>query len=77
MTKWKPIEKSKNLEMKQKKIKVLLTGIIILAIVLLLGSCKQIEYIYVETPREPIYCIDNIQTPLDMAGCLQEYKIKY
>lgn len=77
MIKWKPIEKSKNLKMRQKKIKVLLTGIIILAIVLLLSGCKQVEYIYVETPKEPIYCIDNIKTPLDMAGCLQEYKIKY
>jgi hypothetical protein len=44
---------------------------------MLLGSCKQIEYVYVETPREPIYCIDNINTPLDMANCLAEYKQKY
>lgn len=77
MTKWKPIEKSKNLEMKQKKIKALLIGIMIFLIVLLLNGCKQIEYVYIETPREPIYCIDNIKTPLDMASCLQEYKIKY
>lgn len=44
---------------------------------MLLNGCKQIEYVYVEIPREPIYCIDNIKTPLDMANCLAEYKQKY
>lgn len=28
-------------------------------------------------PLEPIMCIDNIKTPLDMADCLAEYKQKY
>lgn len=54
-----------------------LTGIILLLILMLLGSCKQIEYVYVEAPREPITCIDSIKIPLDMATCLQEYKVKY
>jgi hypothetical protein len=65
------------LRKKQKKIKALLIGITILVIVLLLSGCKQIEYVYVETPREPITCIDAIKTPLDMVKCLNEYKVKY
>lgn len=48
-----------------------------LATALLLSSCKNIEYVYVETPKEPITCIDRIKTPLDMANCLAEYKTKY
>lgn len=42
-----------------------------------LASCKSVEYVYVETPREPITCIDTIKTPMDMAKCLAEYKVKY
>lgn len=76
MTNWKPISKSRNCKKKQRKIKLLI-GILILALVLLLNGCKQIEYVYIETPREPITCIDTIKTPLDMATCLQEYKVKY
>lgn len=44
---------------------------------LLMTSCKNVEYVYVEVPREPITCIDRIATPLDMAKCLAEYKEKY
>jgi hypothetical protein len=44
---------------------------------MLLNACKQIEYVYIEAPREPITCIDVIQTPMDMATCLAEYKVKY
>lgn len=50
---------------------------LILAILLLLNACKQTEYVYVEVPREPITCIGKIKTPLDMAMCLDEYKLKY
>ena len=42
---------------------------------LLLSGCKQIEYVEVE--RQPITCIDEIKTPLDMAKCLNEYKTRY
>ncbi len=44
---------------------------------LLLSGCKQIEYVYVEPERQPITCIDEIKTPLDMAKCLNEYKTRY
>jgi recombinational DNA repair ATPase RecF len=54
-----------------------LIGTLILAIVLLLCGCKQIEYVYVEPERQPITCIDDIHTPLDMAKCLNEYKTRY
>ncbi|MBR5599650.1 MAG: hypothetical protein IKW39_06385 [Alphaproteobacteria bacterium] len=57
--------------------KIPLTGIKILVILLLLGSCKKIEYVYVTPPKEPINCISKIKTPLDMATCLNEYKLKY
>lgn len=30
-----------------------------------------------QVPREPVLCIDEIKTPLDMAKCLAEYKAKY
>lgn len=52
-------------------------GTLILAILLLLSGCKQIEYVYVEPDRVPITCIDEIKTPLDMAKCLNEYKKRY
>ena len=59
------------------KTKSYLIGILIFLTLLLLSSCKQTEYIYTETPKEPILCIDTIKTPLDMANCLNEYKLKY
>ena len=54
-----------------------LIGMLIFLILLLLCSCKQTEYIYINTPKEPILCIEEIKTPLDMANCLNEYKLKY
>lgn len=48
----------------------------ILSILLLLGSCADSEVVYVEVPREPITCIERIKTPLDMAKCLNEYKMR-
>ena len=50
-------------------------GTLILLILLLLSGCKQIEYVEVE--HQPITCIDEIKTPLDMAKCLNEYKQRY
>ena len=67
--------KTKNLH--AYRLKILLTGIKILVIPLLLGSCKKIEYVYITPPKEPITCIQYIKTPLDMATCLNEYKLKY
>ena len=67
--------KQKNL--KKLQLKILLIGIEISVILMLLSSCKKTEYIYTTLPKEPIICIDNIKTPLDMANCLQEYKLKY
>ena len=64
-----------NSNKKQKKIHLI--GIGILVILMLLNACKQIEYVYIEPPKPPITCIDNIKTPLDMATCLKEYKLKY
>ena len=52
-------------------------GIGISATVLWLSGCVRTEYVYKEVEREPITCIERIKTPLDMAKCLQEYKIKY
>ena len=59
------------------KISPYLIGILIFLTLLLLSSCKQIEYIYIDIPKEPILCINTIKTPLDMANCLNEYKLKY
>lgn len=44
---------------------------------MLLNACKHTEYIYKEPIKPPITCIDTIKTPLDMALCLKEYKLKY
>lgn len=49
----------------------------IIPLFLLLVGCAHEKIVYVETPREPITCIDSIKTPLDMAKCLTEYKVKY
>ena len=67
--------KKKNSALKQKKI--LLIGILISVIPMLLNACKHTEYIYKEPIKPPITCIDTIKTPLDMALCLKEYKLKY
>lgn len=50
---------------------------LIFLILMLLNACKKTEYIYKELPKEPITCINAIKTPLDMANCLNEYKLKY
>lgn len=42
----------------------------------LLNGCKGSEAVYQEIPREPITCIERIKTPLDMAKCLNEYKLR-
>ena len=44
--------------------RMVLIGIKILALPMLLGSCKKIEYVYITPPKEPITCIKNIKTPL-------------
>lgn len=49
----------------------------IFAILMLLSACVRTEYVYKTLEKEPINCIDSIKTPLDMAKCLGEYKLKY
>lgn len=49
----------------------------ILPLLLILSSCASEKIVYVEAPKEPITCIDSIKTPMDMAKCLTEYKVKY
>jgi hypothetical protein len=51
--------------------------LLLLIAVLLLCACTKTEIQYVEVEREPITCIDDIKTPLDMAKCLTIYKQKY
>ena len=41
------------------------------------SSCAKTEYVYTEVPRKPITCHRHIKTYLDMAKCLQEYKVFY
>lgn len=73
-THWQSVNETKSLKRKQLRTKLLI-GAFISAILLLLSGCKQIEYVEVE--RQPITCIDEIKTPLDMAKCLNEYKQRY
>lgn len=49
----------------------------ILPLLLVLSACASEKIVYVEAPKEPITCIDSIKTPMDMAKCLTEYKVKY
>lgn len=62
---------------KKRQDKTILIGWLILAILLLLSGCSRIEYVYVEPEKVPVTCIDHIKTPLDMAKCLEEYKVRY
>lgn len=49
----------------------------LLPLFLILSACATEKIVYVEAPKEPITCIDSIKTPMDMAKCLTEYKVKY
>jgi hypothetical protein len=50
---------------------------LIFLLLLLLSSCTRTRVEYVEIPRSPITCHRFIKTPLDMATCLEEYKVKW
>lgn len=50
--------------------------VIIFLFIVLLTSCVKTEYVYVKPQREPITCHQSMKTFLDMAQCLEEYKIK-
>lgn len=52
-------------------------NVLIFMFVFFLVSCAKTEYVYIEPQREPITCHQEIQTYLDMAKCLEEYKVKY
>ena len=47
---------------------------LIIITTMLLTSCKSNAYL---VQNEPINCINEIKTPLDMAKCLAEYDQKY
>lgn len=49
----------------------------LLPFLLVLSACATEKIVYVEAPKEPITCVDSIKTPMDMAKCLTEYKVKY
>ena len=49
----------------------------LLPFLMILSACATEKIVYVEAPKEPITCIDSIKTPMDMAKCLTEYKVKY
>ena len=68
--------KMPSLKKRRKQMKDSLIGFIILSILPLLSSCADTEVVYVELPLEPIDCIEHIKTPLDMAKCLNEYKLR-
>lgn len=61
----------KGIKMQQKNV------IVFLLVLLLCGCLTKTEYIYVPIKREPITCYQNLKTFLDMAKCLEEYKVKY
>ena len=74
MTLWKSVSERESLKKRFSMIKVVLTGLIALAILCLLGSCKSSAYL---VRPEPINCINDIETPEDMLYCLAEYDQKY
>ena len=76
MTKWNSVEKTKSWKNWQKAIPALI-GMLIFLILLLLSSCVKTQYVYQEIEREPIDCDKNIETPIDMAKCLQEFRQKW
>lgn len=81
MIKWKPIGQTKNCDKQLTEIKqIVLIGtqvLVALFLLSLLNSCTKTEIVYVEVPREPVTCIDSLDTPTDMLECLNEYSIKY
>lgn len=74
---WQSVNEIENLRKQPRWINHLLIGITILVILLLFCGCSQTKVVYVEPERVPITCIDHIKTPIDMAKCLSEYKIRY
>lgn len=76
MIKSNSVRKSQNLKNWQNQIP-LLTGLLILATLLLLSSCVRTQVKYVELEREPIDCDAHIKTPLDMANCIAEFRQKW
>ena len=74
MTLWKSVAKTKSLKPVLRKIHLALIGLLIFLIAMLLSGCKSNAYL---VQNEPINCINEIKTPLDMAKCLAEYDQKY
>ena len=74
MTLWHSVSETKSLKPVLRKIHLALIGALICLIILLLSSCKSNAYL---VQNEPINCINEIKTPLDLAKCLGEYDQKY
>ena len=76
-TPWKSVSETKSLK-KWQNIALNLVGIgLSLLMILFLFGCTKTEYIMVEPKREPITCHEQIKTYLDIAKCLEEYKIHW
>lgn len=74
---WKPVNAKKNWKKRLNKVKNLVGIVLFLIMILCLFGCASKEYVYVEPQREPITCHKHVKTYLDIAKCLEEYKIKY
>lgn len=74
---WKPVSEYPNLRSWQNLAKNLVGIGLFLLMILFLFGCTKTEYVYTEAPRKPITCHKHIKTYLDVAKCLEEYKVKY
>lgn len=76
MTRWNSVASTKNSNRWQRLIPILIGLLIFLGLMLLCG-CVRTQYEYREVEREPIDCDMRIETPLDMANCLAEFRQKW
>ena len=76
-THWKQVAVNRNLKKRSNLVKNLVGIGLFLLMMLFLFGCTKTEYVYVEPQREPITCHKHIKTYLDIAKCLEEYKVKY
>lgn len=76
MTKWNSVARTKSLKIWRNILSVLI-GIGILVVMSLFCGCTRTQYEYKEIEREPIDCDMHIETPLDLAKCIAEFRQKY
>ena len=74
---WSPVVEQRNLKNWRNLAKNLVGIGLFLLMTLFLFGCTKTEYVYKETPKQPITCHRHIKTYLDMAKCLEEYKVFY